>query len=62
METIFEVGPRMKRGRGEETFEVRVYRYNIVKNSPYMTTPLSVVRPGLEVSIRSANNRIRKTF
>ena len=44
----------MKRGRGEEKFEVRVYtrKYIIYTKSSvdclYRTTPLSVVRPELE--------------
>ena len=55
----------MKRGRGEEKFEICVYTH-ITKyldiyipkldGEPYRITPVSVVRPGLEASLRSAIN------
>ena len=50
----------MKRGRGEEKFEICVcthtyiYIYQKLDGEPYRSTPISVVRPGLEASLRSA--------
>ena len=47
----------MKRGRGEEKFEIFVcvhthlYIYQKLDGDPYRTTPISVVRPGLELSL-----------
>ena len=50
----------MKHGPGEEKFEICVYTHLdiYIPEDPYRTTPISVVRPGLEASLRSATKAI----
>ena len=55
---LIKIGPITKRGRGEEKFEICVYThtyiYQKLDGDPYRITPISIVRPGLETSLRSA--------
>ena len=51
----------MKRGHGEEKFEILcvriyiyIYIYQKLDGEPYRSTPISVVQPGLEASLHLA--------
>ena len=51
---MFKVSPIIKCGRGKEKFEISVYTH--IYQEPYRTMLFSVVRPGLEASLRSATS------
>ena len=55
---MFKVSHIIKCGRGKEKFEISVYThiYIYIYQEPYRTMPFSVVRPGLEASLRSATS------